>query len=538
MTTRSKDSYDYIIVGAGSAGCVLANRLSADQKKSVLVLEAGVKDSNPLIHIPAGTAKIWNDPKYNWSYLSEPEPFMNNRQIYHPRGKILGGSSSINMTAYVRGNGGDYDRWGQMGLTDWTYEKVLPYFKKSENYLSERNDYHGDNGPLKTALSPTEDAIFDSYIAAGKALGYPHQPDFNGVEQEGLSRMQFTTAEGRRQSTAVTFLHPALSRNNFEAITGAHVQRVVFDGIKATGVEYIKGGQKFTVNATKEVILSGGTYNSAQTLLLSGVGPADHLVEHGISVVADRMNVGQNLQDHTCVLVESERKSASTFQKNLRYDRLVLNMLRAQFLKSGPAAEPLGFGTGFVKSRTELALPDIQILFRLFSMQAHEWFPLLRKPGPSGVGFLSCFLRRESRGSVSLGSNSPGGAPKIINNFFSTEMDRKTMREGFKISRSLATNASFSEHLGIEMLPGDAVQSDDEIAGFIRETANTVFHPIGTCLMGIDEGSVVDPQLNVRGCKNLRVVDASVMPDLTGGNINAPVIMIAEKAADYILGFE
>ena len=538
MTTRSKDTYDYIIVGAGSAGCVLANRLSADQKKSVLVLEAGVKDSNPLIHIPAGTAKIWNDPKYNWSYLSEPEPFMNNRQIYHPRGKILGGSSSINMTAYVRGNGGDYDRWGQMGLTDWTYEKVLPYFKKSENYLSERNDYHGDNGPLKTALSPTEDAIFDSYIAAGKALGYPHQPDFNGVEQEGPSRMQFTTAEGRRQSTAVTFLHPALSRNNLEAITGAHVQRVVFDGIKATGVEYIKGGQKFTVNATKEVILSGGTYNSAQTLLLSGVGPADHLVEHGISVVADRMNVGQNLQDHTCVLVEYERKSASKFQKNLRYDRLVLNMLRAQFLKSGPAAEPLGFGTGFVKSRTELALPDIQILFRLFSMQAHEWFPLLRKPGPSGVGFLSCFLRPESRGSVSLGSNSPGDAPKIINNFFSTEMDRKTMREGFKISRSLATNASFSEHLGIEMLPGDAVQSDDEIDGFIRETANTVFHPIGTCRMGIDEGSVVDPQLNVRGCKNLRVVDASVMPDLTGGNINAPVIMIAEKAADYILGFE
>ncbi len=531
----STQTYDYIIVGAGSAGCVLANRLSADPKNSVLVLEAGGPDNNWLIHIPSGVAKIWRDPRFNWSYMSEPEPNMDNRQLFHPRGKVLGGSSSINMTAYVRCNSGDFDRWGQMGLTDWNYEKVLPYFKKSENYLSEKNEFHGDSGPLKTAIAPVHDDTFDCLVAGCEAEGYKYNGDFNGAEQEGVAKMQFTTAEGRRQSAAVAFLHPALSRPNLTAITHAHVLKVNFDSTKATGVDYVKDGRTVTVNAGKEVILSGGTYNSAQTLMLSGVGPAEQLRELGIDVVADRANVGGNLQDHPSASIEYKRKSHSWFQDNLRYDRLVFNMLRAHLFKSGPQSWPIGCGTGFVKSRQESELPDIQFFFRLFSMHSREWFPLVRKPGPAAIGLMSCHLRPESRGSVSLRSADPFDPPKIINNFFSTEVDRATIRYGFKFTRRVAQHASFETHLDGEIMPGEDVQTDDEIDAFIRQTSITVFHPIGTCRMGIDDNSVVDPQLRVRGCQNLRVIDASVMPDLIGGNINAPVIMIAEKGADYIL---
>ena len=529
------DHFNYIIVGAGSAGCVLANRLSLDPKNNVLVVEAGGKDLNPLLHIPTGTAKIWNNPKYNWSYTSEPEPYMNDRQLYHPRGKVLGGSSSINMTAYVRGNSGDYDRWGQMGLTGWSYEKVLPYFKKSENYLSEKSETRGDGGPMKTAISPTKDKIFDAFRSSSEALGYTYRGDYNGSEQEGIARMQFTTAEGRRQSTSVAFLHPALKRANLTAITRAHVQRIVFEGNKAVGIEYLKNGRKYRVDANKEVILSGGTYNSAQLLLLSGVGPANQLREHGIEVVSDRKNVGSNLQDHPSVMIEYERKTKSAFHENLRLDRLLFNMARAQFFKSGPATHPLGFGTGFVKSRSELSLPDIQLFFRLFSVQSHEWFPFIKKPGPTGVGLLACHLRPEARGTVRLKSSNPSDPPRIINNFFANEMDRRAIRQAFKIERSIMSQPFFHDHLGAEITPGEEVQNDNEIDAFVRETAMTVFHPIGTCRMGADDGSVVDPELNVRGCENLRVVDASVMPDLVGGNINAPVIMIAEKGADLVL---
>lgn len=534
MDTQNHQIFDYIIIGAGSAGCVLANRLSADPNNRILVLEAGCRDDDWLVHIPSGVAKIWNKPKYNWSYFSDPEPNMNNRRLFHPRGKILGGSSSINMTAYVRGNKGDFDRWGQMGLIDWSYEKVLPYFKKSENYLSERSDYRGHGGPMKTALSPTEDPIFDAYIAAGENLGYPFCSDYNGAGQEGFSRMQFTAFQGRRQSTSVAFLRPALSRPNLEVITEAHVQVVDFDGTKATGIQYKKNGTKFSVLANKEVILAAGTYNSAQTLLLSGIGPADQLRKHGINVVVDRPNVGSNLQDHPSIMLEYERKTSSDFQNNLRYDRLILNMIRAQIFKSGPATHPLGLGTGFVKSRPEVILPDIQILFRRFSVQSREWFPLIRKPGVSGIGLISCHLRPESRGEVCLVSNNPNEPPKIVNNFLSSHNDCEALRSAFKINRSIGTNVALSKHLGEEILPGNKVESDDDIDQFIRETAATVYHPVGTCRMGVDEDAVVDAQLKVRGCQNIRVVDASVMPDLVGGNINATVIMIAEKAADYI----
>ena len=527
---------DYIIVGAGSAGCVLANRLSEDPSHRVLILEAGKKDRNWLIHIPMGVAKIWNQDRFNWSYHSEPEPHMENRKLYHPRGKVLGGSSAINLMAYVRGNRGDYDRWAQKGLTDWSYERVLPYFRKAENFIEGADKYHGDNGPLKTQPTPNEDPLMEAYFEAGKAAGLQVTDDFNGADQEGLARMQFNIGNGRRQSAAVSFLHPILKRTNLSLATEATVDRIEFEGTKAKGITYSQDGRVVTVNAAKEVILASGAFNSPQLLMRSGVGPAEHIREAGISVVADRQNVGANLQDHPSVMIEFKRKRPSDFHRELRLDRLSLNMLRAFIKRDGPATMPLGFGTGFVKSSPEISLPDIQLFFRLFSLQAHEWFPLLKPAGMDGMGLLACHLRPESRGTVRLDTQNPSGPPRILNNFLSTDYDRRSMRFSFKLMRTIAGSSSFDRDIERETLPGLDVKGDDEIDAFIRQNAMTVYHPVGTCRMGIDEDSVVDDGLNVRGCQNIRVVDASIMPDIVGGNLNAPVMMIADKASDIILG--
>ncbi len=528
--------FDYIIVGAGSSGCVLAHRLSENPSHRVLILEAGKKDSNWLIHIPMGVAKIWNQDCFNWSYYSEPEPHMENRKLYHPRGKVLGGSSAINMMAYVRGNSGDYDRWAQMGLTDWSYERVLPYFRKAEAFIKGANDYHGENGPLKTQPNPSTDPLMEAYFEAGKAAGLPVTDDFNGAEQEGLARMQFNIGNGRRQSAAVAFLHPILKRPNLTLMTEANVDRIDFEGTKAKGITYTQGGQSVMVTAARDVIVASGAFNSPQLLMRSGVGPAAHLQEAGIRVVADRQNVGGNLQDHPSVMIEFKRKRRSDFHRELRLDRLSFNMLRALFKRDGPATMPLGFGTGFVKSAPEVALPDIQLFFRLFSVHAHDWFPVVKPAGMDGLGLLACHLRPESRGTVRLDPKNPNGPPRILNNLLSTDYDRRAMRYSFKLMRTLAGAASFEKDIEKETLPGREVEGDDEIDAFIRQSAVTVYHPVGTCRMGIDDASVVDPDLKVRGCQNLRVVDASVMPDIVGGNLNAPVMMIADKASDIILG--
>ena len=529
-------TYDYIIVGAGSAGCVLANRLSEAPENKVLILEAGRQDRNWLIHIPMGVAKIWNQERFNWSYSSEPEPNMDNRQLYHPRGKVLGGSSSINMMAYVRGNGADYDRWAQMGLSDWSYEKVLPYFRRAEKFLNGTDVYHGDKGPLHTQPLLSQDPLMEAYFQAGRDAGFTVTEDFNGAEQEGLARMQFNIGGGRRQSSSVAFLHPVLHRSNLDLIVNAHVVKIDFENNKAVGVTYIKGGNIRSVRVDREVILSSGAFNSPQILMLSGIGPADHLREVEIEPRLDVQDVGANLQDHPSIMIEHKRSQTSDFHRWLRLDRLSIIMLRALLFRRGPATMPLGFGTGFVKSGPEVALPDIQLFFRLFSMHAHEWFPVFKPAGEDGLGFLACHLRPESRGTVRLRSSNPLDAPRIVNNFFSTEYDRRAIRQSFKYLRKIAGGSSFEGVRGDESVPGKDVQSDDEIDAYIRQTANTVFHPAGTCRMGVDEQSVVDTQLRVRGSQNLRVVDASVMPDLVGGNINAPVLMIADKASDMILG--
>ena len=537
MSNDSKN-YDYIIVGAGSAGCVLANRLSAVPENRVLVIEAGKPDRNWLIHIPLGVGKVWKDDAHNWSYMSEPEPNLDGRQIFHPRGKVVGGSSSINMMAYVRGHRGDYDRWRQMGLDGWAYEDVLPYFKKSESFEDPSNTYHGDSGPLSVQTSNQENPLLDAFLASGESAGYSVTDDYNGEVQEGFARLQSSIRNGRRCSAAVAYLHPALTRPNLELRTGAHVSRLLFEGTRAVGLEYVKDGKSHQVHADADVILSGGSINSPQVLMTSGIGPADHLREMGIDTVHDLAGVGENLQDHPAIGIEILFSSKSEFHKRLRLDRLAMDMIRAHLFATGPAAQPPSGGTAFVKTRPELEIPDIQLFFRAGTHNARQWFPIILPPAEETYTFRACHLRPESRGTVKLRSADPFAPVRIQNNFLSTETDRKTLRDSLHIMRDLSAQSSFDPYRGEEFAPGKEVQTDEQIDAYIRETLATVYHPIGTCRMGSDEASVVDPELRVRGCEGLRVIDASVMPDLAGGNINAVVIMIAEKAADIIMGNE
>ncbi|MDP6427211.1 MAG: GMC family oxidoreductase N-terminal domain-containing protein [Rhodospirillales bacterium] len=528
--------FDYIVVGAGSAGSILAARLSEDAGTRVLVLEAGPTDSNPLIHIPMGVAKVWNLPSLNWSYMSEPEPHMDGRRLYHPRGKVVGGSGAINMTAYVRGHRGDFDRWAQMGMAEWSYDRVLPYFKRTEKFAGGADKYHGGEGPMQTQPNPTTDPLMDNWFDAARSAGYGVAEDYNGAEQEGAARLQYNIGGGRRSNSAVALLRPALKRSNLKLITGAQASRILMDGTRAAGIEFTQDGQTRNAAAKGEVIVAGGAYNSPQLLMLSGIGPAAHLNEHGINIVADLPSVGGNLQDHPAITLEFRRTQTSEFQRQLRLDRLTLNMARAWLFRNGPATLPIGFSTAFVKSRAGLEMPDLQFFFRPYSRDAREWLPLLRPPGPDAIAITACHLRPEARGEVRLASADPMTPIRFVNNFLGSEADREAMRQAFKVSRNLVGQPAFDHIRGEEILPGAEVASDDEIDAFIRATAMTVFHPACTCRMGADHASVVDAELRVRGVQSLRVADASVMPDLVGGNLNACAMMIAEKAADIICG--
>ncbi|MEE2761172.1 MAG: GMC family oxidoreductase N-terminal domain-containing protein [Pseudomonadota bacterium] len=535
MAKNSGREFDYVIVGAGSAGSILAARLSEDGRGRVLVLEAGPRDSHPLIHIPLGTGKVWNMPSLNWSYMSDPEPHMGGRCLFHPRGKVVGGSGAINMAAYVRGHAGDYDRWAQMGLSDWSFEKVLPYFKRSENYAGGGDAYHGQGGPMQTQRNETTDPLMECWLEAGRTAGYGAIDDYNAASQDGAARMQFNIGGGRRSNSAVAFLRPALKRTNLTLITGAQATRILMDGKRATGIEYRQGGATRSVRAG-EVILAGGSYNSPQLLMLSGIGPAAHLRDVGIDVIVDVNGVGSNLQDHPAISIEFRRLQTSQFMCNLRLDKLTINIARAWLFGTGPASRPVGFSTAFIRSQEELEMPDLQFFFRPYSRLARQWFPVVYPPEPDSVSITACHLRPESRGEVRLQSIDPMAPVSFVNNFLSTEPDRQALRQAFKISRQLVGQPVFDGIRAEETLPGNQVETDIDIDTFIRETAMTVFHPVGTCRMGTDPASVVDPELRVRGTKGLRVVDASVMPDIVGGNINACVMMIAEKASDIIRG--
>ena len=530
---QSAGSYDTIIVGAGSAGCVLAARLT-EAGQTVLLLEAGLWDRDPLIHVPLGIGKIFPERRHDWNYFMEPDPALGGRGIECARGKVIGGSSSINVMAYVRGHASDYDRWAAAGLPGWDYRSVLPYFRRSENYEGGADAYRGDSGPLRVQRTRYADPILDSFIQAGRRAGFPAPADYNGAEQTGFARIQQTIHRGRRWSSATAYLRPALRRNALKVIVQAQVARVTLEGTRATGVEFPRGGQHVTASA-REVILCAGTIDTPKLLMLSGIGDPAQLAAHAIPVAVAAPGVGRNFQDHLSVLVTHRRRDTSTFERAMRYDRLAGAMARSYLGAGGFAGDvPIGV-TAFLPTHPAKDVPDVQFLFLAAPFPAR---PYVRNPVADGYGCRVALLRPESRGAVTLASADPAAPPRITPNFLSAGNDRATLLDGVRLLRQILAQPDMAPHDGGEVLPGPSIQRADELDAFMRRTAVTVHHPAGTCRMGppSDPARVVDGALRVRGVEGLRVVDASAMPDLVGGNINGVVMMMAEKAADMILG--
>ncbi len=528
-------SFDYIVVGAGSAGCVLANRLSEGGDATVLLLEAGGRDRHPYIHIPLGLGAMHDRGMFDWGYHTEPEPQLNGRRIEAMRGKVLGGSSSINVMAFTRGHPGDYDRWAQKGSLGWSYADVLPYFKRCETWQDGENEWRGGSGPIGVEWAKTRDPLYDAWIAAAQAVGIPHTGDYNGRQPEGFGRSQYSIRNGRRSSAATAYLKRALARPNLTLEVSAHATRVLLSGTRATGIEYVQRGNVRRAEAAREVILCLGAFNTPQLLMRSGIGPAEHLRQMDVSPVID-LPVGSNLQDHMAVMIAFTRPRSGSFHREMRADRMALSMLRAYLFGSGPGTVVPGGLHAFVKTRRELAVPDIEFMFRGAAGNAHLWFPLLRPAYLDGFGIRPTLLHPDSRGAVRLRSADPADPPRIIGNFLSAPSDLPRLRQGFRLAREVASQAPLAPWRGVETSPGAAVKSDAEVDAWIRATAITAHHPCGTCAMGIGPDSVLDPQLRVRGLERLRVVDASAMPDLVSAHINACVLMMAEKTADLIRG--
>jgi choline dehydrogenase len=530
---ESDKEFDYIIVGAGSAGCVLANRLTASGKNSVLLLEAGPKDTNIWIHVPLGYGKLFKDTSVNWMYQTEPEPGLDGRSIFQPRGKVLGGSSSINGLLYVRGQHEDFDRWRQLGNSGWGFDDILPYFKKAEDQERGADDFHGAGGPLPVSDWRHPDPLSAAFIAAAAETGIPQNSDFNGASQEGAGFFQTTTRRGRRASTAVSYLRPALRQGNLRVETSALAQRILFNGRRAQAVEYRNAaGIAQTARAGKEILVSSGAYNSPQLLQLSGVGPADLLRSHGIEVVLDAPGVGNDLQDHMQVRMVMRCAKRVTLNDVVNSPiRQMLAGLQYAALRRGPLTIAAGTAGAFVKTNPRLATPDIQIHFLPFSTdkmgeKLHSY---------SAFSASVCQLRPESRGSLRIKSADPTAPPEIRINYLATEVDRTANVEGLKILRRILHAPALSAYVTEEVDPGAKVSTDEELLSYARARGSTVYHPTSTCRMGNDPLAVVDQRLRVRGIEGLRVIDGSIMPDLVSGNTNAAIIMIAEKASEMIL---
>ncbi|MDG1531144.1 MAG: choline dehydrogenase [Paracoccaceae bacterium] len=529
--------YDFVIVGAGSAGCALAYRLSENGKYTVAVIEFGGTDAGPLIQMPAALSYPMNMSRYDWGYSTEPEPHLDNRSLATPRGKVIGGSSSINGMVYVRGHARDFDHWQASGANGWSYADVLPYYKRMENWRSGGHGgdpaWRGRKGPLHISRGPRLNPLFKAFVKAGAEAGYPVTKDYNGEQQEGFGPMEQTVYKGRRWSAANAYLRTALKRENVTLIRG-FVKKVVIEDGCATGVEIANGNQTQIVRASREVILSASSINSPKILMLSGIGPADHLKEHGIKVVADRPGVGQNLQDHLELYIQIKSLLPITLYRYWNWVSKAIIGARWLFLKTGLGASNQFESAAFIRSDAGVEYPDIQYHFLPIAVRYDG------KAAAEGHGFQAHTgpMRSPSRGSVTLRSNDPKAAPKILFNYMSHPNDWRDFRQCIRLTREIFGQKAFAKFAGKEIQPGADLQTDDELDSFIKEHVESAYHPCGTCKMGAidDPMAVVDPETRVIGVKDLRVVDSSIFPRITNGNLNGPSIMVGEKAADHILG--
>ncbi len=531
----TKNQFDYIVVGAGSAGCVMANRLTKDSANKVLVLEAGPLDKNPFIKIPGALAYFMFSKKYNWGYETESvKDIRDGSPMFCPRGKTLGGSSAVNAMVYIRGHKSDYDHWHALGNEGWSFDELLPYFKSSETNQRGGDEFHGDSGPLYVSDVVNDYKVNDSFLAGAQQAGYPLTSDFNGQQFEGAGYYQFTIKDGERCGVSRAYLKPAMTRTNLQVECEAFVQRIIFEDKKAVGVEYIQNGKRHQVYAAQETLICGGTFNSPQTLMLSGIGDKQELARHGISVVQDLPGVGKNLQEHVdaCVLTTSLKKDGFSIGP-VGLTKMLPDVVKYIRTKQGKLANSITQAGAFLKSSPDVTVPDIQMHFvpLLFDDNGRD----LRLLAGHGYSCHVCVLRPQSRGSVSLRSANPQDPVKIDFNFFDKKEDAKVLVNGIRVARKILAAQAFDEYRDEEIHPGPDAQSDEEILQKCKDRLGLVYHPVGTCKMGNDAMAVVDNELKVHGVENLRVIDASIMPTLISGNTNAPTIAIAEKAAKMVL---
>ena len=529
---QNSETFDYIVVGAGSAGCVLANRLTASGRHRVLLLEAGPKNRHPWLHIPLGFGKLFNNRRFNWCYETEPQPGCHNRRVIAPRGRVLGGSSSINGLIYIRGQADDFNHWRQLGNAGWSFDDVLPYFRKAEDNQRGANEFHGAGGPLAVSDLCDRHPLAEAYVEAAVQCGYPRNDDFNASVQEGAGYYQTTMRNGVRSSAAGAYRKPVRRRANLKVVLEALATRIVFEERRATGIEYLAGNEKRSANANAEVIVAGGAFNSPQLLQLSGLGPASLLQSHGITVVADAPGVGDDLNDHISGRIILRCKEPITLNDAVRnWTGKLTHGLHYVLTRRGYLAIPAVSSACFIRALPTSATPDSQCSISLFSAQTIGG-ELHAFPGVTGNCVL---LRPESRGYVRIKSADPREAPAINPNYLATQKDRETIVAGVAAMRRIFRAPAMARYIAEEIEPGPRCDDEDELLDFIRRRGSTTYHPVGTCRMGQDQKAVVDERLRVRGCTGLRVVDASIMPAVVSGNTNAATIMIGEKGADMII---